>query len=299
MRKTFIFFTISLFLISCSHSPGETSDGKPVSTPFIYTENTSITIPVSVNGMTPKNFILDTGAGINIISKSICESIGCQTTSQFSGKRMSGQEIKVPMSIVSSLEISGLKKTHLTVGIFDMQALAPGTDIEGIISLAFFEHSAVTIDYKHKTLTIETKSSLRNIKREGVVVPVQIDRKLPSLGVLMPLILSDHQQIHAEVDTGSQALILHERYMKPLGIPRSGPSVKIKTGKDETGHSYTRYFSKIKGKVSLPKSDDLFVESIDVMFQKIIYDGLVGHYFLRNFNVTYNLPESEMIFRKP
>ena len=34
------------------------------------------------------------------------------------------------------------------------------------------------------------------------------------------------------------------------------------------------------------------------MFQKIIYDGLVGHSFFRNFNVTYNLPEAEMIFSK-
>jgi hypothetical protein len=41
------------------------------------------------------------------------------------------------------------------------------------------------------------------------------------------------------------------------------------------------------------------VDSLSVMFQKIIYDGLVGHYFLREFRVTYDLPRKEMIFRKP
>jgi hypothetical protein len=34
----------------------------------------------------------------------------------------------------------------------------------------------------------------------------------------------------------------------------------------------------------------------EVMFQKIIYDGLVGNAFLRNFVVTYDLPNTRMIF---
>ncbi len=33
-----------------------------------------------------------------------------------------------------------------------------------------------------------------------------------------------------------------------------------------------------------------------VMIQEIIYDGLVGDGFLRNFVVTYDLPNSRMIF---
>jgi hypothetical protein len=36
-----------------------------------------------------------------------------------------------------------------------------------------------------------------------------------------------------------------------------------------------------------------------VMFQEIIYDGLVGDSFLRNFTTTYDLPRSRMIFSSP
>jgi hypothetical protein len=36
-----------------------------------------------------------------------------------------------------------------------------------------------------------------------------------------------------------------------------------------------------------------------VMFQKIIYDGLVGDKFLRNFTTTYDIPNSRMIFATP
>lgn len=35
------------------------------------------------------------------------------------------------------------------------------------------------------------------------------------------------------------------------------------------------------------------------MFQQIIFDGLVGHRFLRNFTTTYDLANSRMIFALP
>jgi hypothetical protein len=35
------------------------------------------------------------------------------------------------------------------------------------------------------------------------------------------------------------------------------------------------------------------------MFQKIIYDGLVGDRFLRNFTTTYDLENERMIFIRP
>ena len=34
----------------------------------------------------------------------------------------------------------------------------------------------------------------------------------------------------------------------------------------------------------------------EVMFQRIIYDGLVGDAFLRRFTVTYDLPRERVVF---
>ena len=115
----------------------------------------------------------------------------------------------------------------------------------------------------------------------------------------MPVVLPNGQTVSAEVDTGSQALILDERFMKPLGISPKSSTVKRRDGKDETGHSYARYFSKLDKGVHLPGAPQMVVAPMEVMFQKIIYEGLVGHYFLEHFRVTYNLPEAQMIFRKP
>jgi hypothetical protein len=35
------------------------------------------------------------------------------------------------------------------------------------------------------------------------------------------------------------------------------------------------------------------------MFQRIIYDGLVGDQFLRNFTTTYDVANSRVIFARP
>jgi hypothetical protein len=76
-------------------------------------------------------------------------------------------------------------------------------------------------------------------------------------------------------------------------VGKSSPLDSILVG------AFVRYFSKINGSVHFPHAVAMGVDGPEVMFQKIIYDGLVGHYFLREFTVTYNLPNSEMIFRRP
>ena len=46
-----------------------------------------------------------------------------------------------------------------------------------------------------------------------------------------------------EVDTGSPALTLDERFMSELGLAPAGPQVRRVAGEDETGYSYVRYFA--------------------------------------------------------
>lgn len=265
---------------------------------FTYYEGTFMVVPVSVNG-TLQKFILDTGIGVNLISKELCAQLGCKEDSQFSGKRMSGQEVHIPMSSVESLSMGGVEWKNAPVGIFEIEKMMPGSGISGFLSLGFFKELAHTVDYERRKIVLETPASLEKIRQEGVRVPVKPDTQGPSFGIHMPLVLPNGEQISAEVDTGSQALILNERLMKPLGISPDASTVKRKDGVDETGHRYARFFTSLQGSVHLPQSSAFALSNPAVMFQKIIYDGLVGHYFLSQFRVTYDLAHSEMIFRAP
>ena len=254
-------------------------------------------VPVQINGNITQNFIFDTGIGVNLISKSICEQIHCKIEGEYSGKRMSGQEIRIPMSSVDSLSVAGHELKSVPVGVFDIDAMIPGSNIGGFLSLGFFKNLPYSVDYKKQIIIFENSVSLEKIRSEGTRVPILLDVEGPALQIFMPLVLPDDQRISVEVDTGSQILILNDSFMKALGVQADGPDVRRKDGKDETGNTFSRFFTSLQGKIHLVQSPDIGMENPEVMFQKIIYDGLVGHVFLSRFRVTYDLPNAEMIFR--
>lgn len=292
-------FTLGI-LNSCAGLQKEaTVMSQPVEIPFRYFEGSFMVVPVKINGSISQDFIFDTGIGMNLISKSLCQQLGCSERGKHTGKRMSGQEVTISMTSIASFAMGGKELKDVPIGIFDMEALMPGANIGGFLSLGFFKDLPYSVDYERQVITFESSDSLQKIRGEGTVIPLSIDQQGDAFGVFLPLILPNGQKISVEVDTGSQALILHERYMLPLGISPTDPKVKRKDGKDETGHRYSRFFTTLAGTVHLPGSPKMKVTSPTVMFQKIIYDGLVGHDFLKQFRVTYDIPKSEMIFRKP
>ncbi|MBU1221795.1 hypothetical protein KKF34_18285 [Myxococcota bacterium] len=179
-----------------------------------------------------------------------------------------------------------------------MKKLMPGANIGGFISLEFFKNNAFTIDNQKKILTIEADSALFRIKSAGVKVPISVDKNGISVSIQMPLILPNGTKISVVVDSGSQALILNDHFFDELKISKNNKNVKYMVGKDETGQQFRRIFTNLRGKIHVPSHPEINVESIKVMFQKIIYDGLAGQFFLKKFIITYDLKRSLMIFRR-
>ena len=65
--------------------------------------------------------------------------------------------------------------------------------------------------------------------------------------------------------------------------------------RDEVGYDYTRWYTRVAGPVAPAAAPDLEQRDLQVMFQRIIYDGLVGDDFLRRFTVTFDLPRARLI----
>ena len=55
-------------------------------------------------------------------------------------------------------------------------------------------------------------------------------------------------------------------------------------------------FTRLDATIHVDGEPSLAQDDPDVMFQEIVYDGLIGHAFLRRFTVTDDLPGSRMIF---
>ncbi len=175
------------------------------------------------------------------------------------------------------------------VGLIDLSGFPPELGaIDGFLSLAFFADEPFTVDYARRTIRAGRGS-------DGVAVPVVVERDGPSVDVFMPLTIPGGRSISVEVDMGSDSLILDERFAAEVGVDLAGTGVRHVEGTDETGNPYVRSFTRLEGSIHPTLAPELALPKPDVMFQRIIHDGLVGDAFLRNFLVTWDIPASRMI----
>jgi len=106
-----------------------------------------VTVPVLVGDRTAR-FILDTGIGLTLLSDRLCAEIGCPTEgSSFTGRRMSGQEVTVPLATAPPLSFGGVTRHDGLVGIIALGGFPPELGpVDGFLSLAFFDEVPFTVD---------------------------------------------------------------------------------------------------------------------------------------------------------
>lgn len=277
---------------------------KPLQTSFQVVGGHLIKVPVRVNDTHESFFILDTGIGLNLLSRTLAQKFNLGISGSYKGQRMSGQELEVPLSRLEGLSLMGRRQAMVPVGLWDMAGLLPPTDefkdVEGFLSLGYFRDLPFTLDYAKNLLILEDEASLAARLRAGQSVAVRLDgEKEPALTLSLALSLPDATPVRALLDTGSDCLILELDYMERLRLAADDPTVTLKQGQDETGHSFTRYFTTLPGAVRLLDAPDFALKSPRVMFQKIIHQGLLGQAFLRSYTVTFDLARSRLIFAKP
>jgi predicted aspartyl protease len=266
--------------------------------PFEYLKHV-LKIPVRAGGI-ETSFILDTGIGVSLISQALAERAGVVADgSSFTGQRMSGQDVTVPLGTLSTLTVGEQTGENVPVGIFDMQSMAGLEGVEGFVSLTFFRTTPLTIDYAARRVIVEDEASLARRAESGVAVTVEVDYDRCSTDVRLGVDLPSGRSIIVEVDTGSEGVTLDESLAADVGVDLGAASTRTQEGSDETGHKFVRYFATVDGDVSVTGAPDFVVSRPEAMFQKIIYQGLVGDAFLRNFTTTYDLVGSRMIFNRP
>ncbi|MGB6500267.1 MAG: retropepsin-like aspartic protease [Thermoplasmata archaeon] len=244
----------------------------------------------------PSRFILDTGIGPTLVSRRLASRLGVEPNGEsFVGRRMSGQEISVPLAVLPRLRVGGLERRDLTVGIFDFALPAGMETIEGFLSPFFFGDTAFTIRRRAAKLEIEDRASLAQRSQQATGVPVRLDWDGPTVSIFVGVRLPDGTEVTTEVDTGSDGLILDARFLEPLGVHPGELGVETREGTDETGHRYVRHSGRIRGEVGLRDAPGLRQVDVTAIFQSIIYDGLLGDSFLREFDVTYDLPGARLL----
>jgi len=185
------------------------------------------------------------------------------------------------------MQLGDLRVEDHVAGVIDL-----GDEFAGILGPGFFEGYPPTIDPDRGTVTVQPASEPQ---ADGVAVPIEVERDGPSLTPFVPLILPSGRKIRVEIDTGSHHLILDTRHLAECGLSLDDAAVESTTGTDETGHQWTRHYATIAGSIQLADAPQTTQEAPRVMFQDIIYDGLIGTDYLGRYRVTYDIAGGRLI----
>ncbi len=259
----------------------------------------TVEVPVSLVPGETTPFVLDTGIGLELVRPEPARRGGAKPSIEtFSGHRMSGQEVRGRMVTLPRLEFGGVDRSEVDAGLLEMDLPPAFERIGGFLSLRHFLSTPFTIDFPRERVVVGSdRSEASGAGRARV--PLRLLREGPALSVFLPMMLPTGTIATMEIDSGSDALILHRRFLGELGLGPEDPRVRRVAGTDETGHPFERFFARVNGAVRVRDAPTILQESPEVMFQEIIYDGLVGAEFLRRYAVGFDLRTPSITFSPP
>ena len=266
------------------------------SIPFTISADTGLLmIPVSVGADQTIPFVLDTGSGVSVLSRSLVDKLGGKATGQFTGFRLTGERLDLQLFTIPELRVGPVLQRNALVAEWD------GLDkfhLAGMISLNFFRDQPFTLDLRSHQLVIETAAGLAARQKHGSIVRVQMDdMRGISIALFAPFRLDGHEA-QCEVDTGSTGYIFASRYMSMLGLTAHSSGVQESDHTSILGKNEVRY----RTAASSLRLDDTQIGTEDkpsILFEDIIYDCNVGIDFWRNRVVTFDIPDRAMVIAQP
>jgi hypothetical protein len=298
------------------------ADESAQSVPFRVGKKRAILLPVKVADSVDAEFQLSTGLGFNLISPQLAQKLGLQPNPDHKVKPVTGGELNLARTRVSSLGVGNLKESDQEVVVAEPRCFVGNdgeTKVDGILSLAFFREHPFTLDFTNSKIILENSESLSKRKAAGTKVECRLsDEQVVALVSLMlrerppepekPGGLAgflagfsggppDPPKAWVQVDTGCENLLLDSKLMFTLKVDATGANVTEAEPTDQNGLRYRSWTSQM-GKVELADTS-LAQEKSPVVFRKLQAEGVLGQEFLRRYPaVTFDLPGSELIIAK-
>ena len=117
-----------------------------------------ILIPASVNGSAAGDFILDSGAGMTLLSTGLATRAGVRATGTKEGAGAAGRVV-VQTGQADSVRVGQVTLRDVPVAITDdvqRIGVAVGARVDGTLGYTFFQNLRVVIDYRACKLRFDT-----------------------------------------------------------------------------------------------------------------------------------------------
>lgn len=265
--------------------------------PIFITDEGHILVQVRLADSLTGNFILDTGAGANVLSEKMFTRIQSQAqkTGYFTGFRHDGDRLDGPVYKIPYLAIGDIYQHAPIVGVY------PPLDdfgIDGLLSLKFFEDKPFTIDYVNQKLIFHATSLSVNESNKRITLPLSIYQHTNVLlDIFLPIRLNDNVEVLAEFDTGSgfDGYIINTNYIQDLGLDTTKvtyqPYTTQLSGEHRTDHIYELESIAVGG-----VDNALHKNNVNAIFREgLIYNALIGSGFFKNRSITIDIQNRILI----
>jgi hypothetical protein len=267
------------------------AESKAVSIPFVTNSDGMVIVGATIGGNIPIHVIFDTGAGVDVFPPSLIEKVHGKPAGQFTGFRMTGERLDIPLFVIPELSVGPVTKKNVLVGSFDV---LDQMHLEGIVSLNDFRQQPVTFDFPNKQVIFESKKSLAARRSTGSSAPLQVDDERGVILDIFSQFLLANQAGQCEIDTGSQSATVNMRYMAALGIDKDAKDVKKRERRTIAGATQVRYDTDLPG-ISLAAAAHVGLAPAHVSFSDIIYDCVVGVEFWAGRAFTVDISDRQIV----
>ena len=244
--------------------------------PIHVIEEGQIIVQVTLNDSISVNFILDTGAGINVLSGKIYEKIKTTTYESgfITGFRHDGDRLDGKLYTIPSIAIGSQKVMNSETCVFPpLDAMG----IDGLLSLKFFENKLFAIDYASNKLIFFNENDFKETIKNKTKIPIElINHGDRILDMMIPITLNENTKLYALFDTGSghNTIILHPYYLEKLKL-KSEILNESSYKKMISGEQKRQWITEINT-LKLTGSDKIVNQPTILFKEDLIYEGLIG-----------------------
>ncbi len=263
--------------------------------PIQVLESGHITVKAKVDGV-EGNFILDTGGGLTVFTKSFFEKIPHKVAVDggFTAFRATGERLDVDLYKVYNFQLDALHKSEDEVSFLDINL----GGLDGILSLKLFEQQPFTIDLVKKELVLETERSLSNARMAGERIPLQLHNAHgKALDIFAYFRVNDSLTLQLCLDSGAGKDVyrFNSKYLQRLGLKALDSTVR--KSEINTAFASKTYRAEV-AKLAVANAPSVRVTNFRAQFvDGLIYDGIVWINWLGS-RITVDIPGKELVVAK-
>lgn len=296
MRRTFF---AALLLLAGGFRADSASAQQRI--PLEVLPSGHLLLKAKVNGV-EGNFILDTGAGLNLVTRDFAQRVGGlqKQDGRFTGFRAIGDRLDLDLYSAKSIQLGSFAANSTTLSVYEGRL----GGLDGLIALTALQQQPFTIDLPGKQLILETPASLTQRRKTGQAVPVQLSAMHgQALDVFAYFRVNDKLTLQFLLDSGAGAgsYRLNSAFAPQLGIDTAAlaPAARsVRASEFNPANRNVIYRAPLTALAPQAAPAVRLRNAPVQLVNGLIYDGIVALDWLGP-QLTFDLPHQVLILNQP